>query len=66
MKMMGQNVAGQGLMPGAVAISGGVGVMEMRRPQVNTDLLPSMGDVMNFVAAVVAEIARTRTSSSGN
>ena len=42
--MMGQNVAGQGFMPGAVAINGGVGVMEMRRPQVNMDLLPSVDD----------------------
>ena len=55
--MMGQNVAGQGFMPGAVAINGGVGVMEMRRPQVNMDLLPSVDDVMNSVAAVAAEIA---------
>ena len=30
--MMGQNVAGQGFMPGAVAINGGVGVMEIRKP----------------------------------
>lgn len=44
-------------MPGAVAINGGVGVMEMRRPQVNMDLLPSVDDVMNSVAAVAAEIA---------
>lgn len=55
--MMGQNVAGQGFMPGAVAINGGVGVMEMRRPQVNMDILPSVDDVMNSVAAVAAEIA---------
>lgn len=55
--MMGQNVAGQGFMAGAVAINGGVGVMEMRRPQVNMDLLPSVDDVMNSVAAVAAEIA---------
>ena len=67
MNMMGQNVAGinvaginvagQGFMPGAVAINGGVGVMEIRRPQVNMDLLPSVDDVMNSVAAVAAEIA---------
>ena len=57
MNMMGQNVAGQGFMAGAVAINGGVGVMEMRRPQVNMDLLPSVDDVMNSVAAVAAEIA---------
>ena len=55
--MMGQNVAGQGYVAGAVAINGGVGVMEMRRPQVNMDLLPSVDDVMNSVAAVAAEIA---------
>ena len=55
--MMGQNVAGQGFMAGAVAINGGVGVMEMRRPQVNMDLLPSVDDVMNSVTAVAAEIA---------
>lgn len=53
----GSNVAGHGFMPGAVAINGGVGVMEMRRPQVNMDLLPSVDDVMNSVAAVAAEIA---------
>lgn len=55
--MMGQNVAGQGFMAGAVAINGGVGVMEMRRPQVNMNLLPSVDDVVNSVAAVAAEIA---------
>lgn len=48
---------GQGFMAGAAAINGGVGVMEMRRPQVNMDLLPSVDDVMNSVAAVAAEIA---------
>lgn len=48
---------GQGYVAGAVAINGGVGVMEMRRPQVNMDLLPSVDDVMNSVAAVAAEIA---------
>lgn len=48
---------GQGFVAGAVAINGGVGVMEMRRPQVNMDLLPSVDDVMNSVAAVAAEIA---------
>ena len=53
----GINVAGQGFMPGAVAINGGVGVMELRRLQVNMDLLPSVDDVMNSVAAVAAEIA---------
>lgn len=53
----GRNMAGQVLMPGAVAINGGVGVMEMRRPQVNVNLLPSVDDVMNSVAAVAAEIA---------
>ena len=42
---------------GAVAINGGVGVMELRRLQVNMDLLPSVDDVMNSVAAVAAEIA---------
>ena len=62
MNMMGQNVAGsnvagQGFMAGAVAINGGVGVMEIRRPQVNMDLLPSVDDVVNSVAAVAAEIA---------
>lgn len=62
MKMNGQNVAGrnvagQGFMAGAVAINGGVGVMEMRRPQMNKDLLPSVDDVVNSVAAVAAEIA---------
>lgn len=62
MNMMGQNVvgsnvAGHGFMAGAVAINGGVGVMEMRRPQENMDLLPSVDDVMNSVAAVAAEIA---------
>ena len=53
----GRNVAGQGFMAGAVAINGGVGVMELRRPQVNMDLLPSVDDVVNSVAAVAAEIA---------
>ena len=53
----GSNVAGHGFMAGAVAINGGVGVMEIRRPQVNTDLLPSVDDVVNSVAAVAAEIA---------
>lgn len=48
---------GHGFVAGAVAINGGVGVMEMRRPQVNMDLLPSVDDVMNSVAAVAAEIA---------
>ena len=48
---------GQGFVAGAVAINGGVGVMEMRRPQVNMDFLPSVDDVMNSVAAVAAEIA---------
>ena len=62
MNMMGQNVAGSnvaghGFVAGAVAINGGVGVMEIRRPQVNTDLLPSVDDMVNSVAAVVAEIA---------
>ena len=62
MNMMGQNVAGsnvagQGFVAGAVAINGGVGVMEMRRPQVNMDLLPSVDEVMNSVVAVAAEIA---------
>ena len=55
--MIGQSVAGQGFMPGAVAINGGVGVMEIRRSQVNMDLLPSVDDVVNSVAAVAAEIA---------
>ena len=45
------------MMTGAVAINGGVGVMEIRRPQVNMDILPSVDDVMNSVAAVAAEIA---------
>lgn len=44
-------------MAGAVAINGGVGVMEIRRSQVNMDLLPSVDDVVNSVAAVAAEIA---------
>ena len=44
-------------MAGAVAINGGVGVMEIRHPQVNMDLLPSVDDVVNSVAAVAAEIA---------
>lgn len=62
MNMMGQNVAGSnvaghGFMAGAVAINGGVGVMEIRRPQVNMDLLPSVDDVVNSVAVVAAEIA---------
>lgn len=62
MNMMGQNVAGSnvaghGFVAGAVAINGGVGVMEMHRPQVNVNLLPSVDDVMNSVAAVAAEIA---------
>ena len=62
MNMMGQNVAGSnvaghGFMAGAVAINGGVGVMEIRRPQVNMDLLPSVDDVVNSVVAVAAEIA---------
>ena len=35
---------GQGYVAGAVAINGGVGVMEMRRPQVNMVLLPSVDD----------------------
>lgn len=48
---------GHGFVAGAVAINGGVGVMEIRRPQVNMDLLPSVDDVMNSVAAVAAEIA---------
>lgn len=48
---------GQGYVAGAVAINGGVGVMEMRRPQVNMDFLPSVDDVMNSVAAVAAEVA---------
>lgn len=53
----GSNVAGHGFMAGAVAINGGVGVMEIRRSQVNMDLLPSVDDVVNSVAAVAAEIA---------
>ena len=53
----GSNVAGQGFVAGAVVINGGVGVMEIRRPQVNMNLLPSVDDVMNSVAAVAAEIA---------
>lgn len=48
---------GQGFVAGAVAINGGVGVMEMRRPRVNMNLLPSVDDVVNSVAAVAAEIA---------
>lgn len=45
-------------MPGAVAINGGVGVMEIRKPSVEvSELLPSVDDVMNSVAAVAAEIA---------
>ena len=56
-KMKMNMMMGQGFVAGAVAINGGVGVMEMRRPQVNMDLLPSVDDVMNSVAAVAAEIA---------
>ena len=56
--MMGQNVAGQGFMPGAVAINGGVGVMEIRKPSVGvSELLPSVDDVMKTATAAVAEIA---------
>ena len=63
--MVGQNVAGQGfmpsslmpssLMPGAVAINGGVGVMELRRPE--ADLLPSVDDAVKSATEAVAEIA---------
>lgn len=56
MTMTGSNMMGQGLMPGAVAINGGVGVMELRRPGV-VNLLPSVDDVMSSVAAVAIEIA---------
>ena len=45
------------MMTGAVAINGGDGVMEMRRPRVNMNLLPSVDDVVDSVAAVAAEIA---------
>ncbi len=48
-------MAGQGFMPGAVAINGGVGVMELRRPGV--DLLPSVDDVVKSATESVAEIA---------
>lgn len=55
--MMGQNVAGQGFMPGAVAINGGVGMMEIRKPGVGvSELLPSVDDVMKTATAAVAEI----------
>ena len=50
---------GQGYVAGAVAINGGVGVMEMRRPRVNMNLLPSVDDVVDSVAAVAAEIAES-------
>lgn len=56
--MMGQNVAGHGFMAGAVAINGGVGVMEIRKPSVGvSELLPSVDDVMKTATAVAAEIA---------
>ena len=58
--MVGQNVAGQGFMPsgfmpGAVAINGGVGVMELRRPE--ADLLPSVDDAVKSATEAVAAIA---------
>lgn len=58
--MAGQNVAGgnmlsRGFMPGAVAINGGVGVMELRRP--GADLLPSVDDAVKSATEAVAEIA---------
>lgn len=58
--MVGQNVAGgnmlsRGFMPGAVAINGGVGVMELRRP--GADLLPSVDDAVKSATEAVAEIA---------
>ena len=56
-RKMKMNMMGHGFMAGAVAINGGVGVMEIRRSQVNMDLLPSVDDVVNSVAAVAAEIA---------
>lgn len=56
-KMKMNMMMGQGFMAGAVAINGGVGVMEIRRSQVNMDLLPSVDDAVNSVAAVAAEIA---------
>ena len=43
------------LMPGAVAINGGVGVMELRRPE--ADLLPSVDDAVKSATEAVAEIA---------
>ena len=54
--MAGGNMMGQGIMPGAVAISGGIGVMELHRPTA-VDILPSVDDVVNTAAAVAAEIA---------
>lgn len=44
-------------MPGAVAINGGVGMMEIRKPGVGvSELLPSVDDVMKTATAAVAEI----------
>lgn len=46
------------MMTGAVAINGGVGVMEMRRPQMNTaDILTTVDDVVKTTTEAVAEIA---------
>lgn len=53
--MVGQNVAGRGFMPGAVAINGGVGVMELRRLGA-VDLLPSVDDAVKSATEAVAEI----------
>lgn len=46
------------MMTGAVSINGGVGVMEMRRPQMNTaDILTTVDDVVKTTTEAVAEIA---------
>lgn len=54
--MVGQIVAGQCFMPGAVAVNGGVGVMELRRPGA-VNLLPSVDDAVKSATEAVAEIA---------
>lgn len=54
--MVGQNVAGRGFIPGAVAVNGGVGVMELRRPG-TVNLLPSVDDAVKSATEAVAEIA---------
>lgn len=50
---------GQGLIAGAVAINGGVGVLEIRKPGVGVGkLLPSVDDVVETATAAAAEIAK--------